>query len=199
MWAPKGTTTVQGINALLNILYSFIGHPLIPSYIGDMRDPQQFPTALYITMGIEIVLFTILGAVVYIKVGESSVWTATLLVLRCRSSRLCKFTGTDLTVSPAYGSLTERLGKAAAGLALPTIVSVGICSQTPDSCRPFHSQLIVGSLFSLVTSRAAFFQIYKEGSMHRRRHTWKGWAIWVSIVTTGWVIAFIVAEAGRVA
>jgi hypothetical protein len=61
MWAPEGTTAIKGINAVLNIIYSFIGHPLIPSYIGDMRDPSQFPTALYITMAIEIVLFTILG------------------------------------------------------------------------------------------------------------------------------------------
>lgn len=71
MWAPKGTTAIKGINAVLNIIYSFIGHPLIPSYIGDMRDPSQFPTALYITMAIEIVLFTILGAVVYVKTGKS--------------------------------------------------------------------------------------------------------------------------------
>jgi amino acid transporter len=70
MWAPKGTSPIKGINAILNIIYSFIGHPLIPSYIGDMRDPTQFPKALYITMAIEIVLFTILGVVVYIKVGE---------------------------------------------------------------------------------------------------------------------------------
>ena len=32
-------------------------------------------------------------------------------------------TGTELTVSPAYGSLGEKLGKASVGLALPTIVS----------------------------------------------------------------------------
>lgn len=37
--------------------------------------------------------------------------------------RLVDGTGTDLTVSPAYGSLREDLGKAAAGLALPTIAS----------------------------------------------------------------------------
>ena len=74
MWAPKGTTAIKGINAVLNIIYSFIGHPLIPSYIGDMRDPSQFPTALYITMAIEIVLFTILGAVVFVKTGKSWVY-----------------------------------------------------------------------------------------------------------------------------
>ena len=135
MWAPKETSAVQGINALLNILYSFISHPLIPSYIGDMGDPQQFPTALYVTMGIEIVLFTILGAVVYVKVGESGVWTVILTALQYRPLRLSNFAGTDLMVSPAYGSLTESFGKAAAGLALPTIVSVGICSptQTPHA------------------------------------------------------------------
>ena len=59
------------MNAVLNILYSFIGHPLIPSYIGDMKDPSQFPKALYITMAIEIALFTVLGAFVYYRTGES--------------------------------------------------------------------------------------------------------------------------------
>jgi amino acid permease len=71
VWAPKGTTFVKGVNAVLNIVYSFIGHPLIPSYIGDMRDPSQFPKALYITMAIEIALFTVLGAFVYHRTGES--------------------------------------------------------------------------------------------------------------------------------
>jgi len=85
-------------------------------------------------------------------------------------------TGTELTTAPAYGSLLSRFGKPAAGLVLPTIVIVGI-------------------LYSLVVSRAIFFQIFKEGSRHRSSHTVKGWATWFLIVFVGWAISFIIGEA----
>lgn len=42
-WAPEGTTFVQGMNALLNIVYTWAGHILIPSFIGDLEHPQDFP------------------------------------------------------------------------------------------------------------------------------------------------------------
>lgn len=36
-WAAEGTTFVQGFNALLNIVYTFVGQILIPSYVDDMK------------------------------------------------------------------------------------------------------------------------------------------------------------------
>jgi hypothetical protein len=48
-----------------------------------------------------------------------------------------------------------------------------------------------------VTSRAVFFQIFPEKSIHRQRHTVKGWAIWATIVSIGWVIAFVIAESSK--
>lgn len=50
-------------------------------------------------------------------------------------------------------------------------------------------------LYSLVTSRAIFFQIFREGSRHRHEHTVLGWATWMAIVFGGWTISFIVGEA----
>lgn len=99
VWAPEGTTFVQGVNALLNVVYTFIGHALIPSFVGDMERPQDFPKALAISMAAEFALFTITGAVVY------------------------HYTGTEYATAPAYGSLRERYGKVAAGFVLPTIIS----------------------------------------------------------------------------
>lgn len=32
-WAPKGTTFVQGFNALLNILFTWVGQIVYPSFI----------------------------------------------------------------------------------------------------------------------------------------------------------------------
>lgn len=99
VWAPEGTTFVQGVNALLNVVYTFIGHALIPSFVGDMERPQDFPKALAVSMAAEFALFTITGAVVY------------------------HYTGTEYATAPAYGSLRERYGKVAAGFVLPTIIS----------------------------------------------------------------------------
>lgn len=50
-------------------------------------------------------------------------------------------------------------------------------------------------LYSLVTSRAVFFQIFPAGHRHRVRHTLVGWSTWVAIVFIGWVIAFNIGEA----
>lgn len=58
-------------------------------------------------------------------------------------------------------------------------------------------QIIVGILYSLVTSRAVFFQIFPEKSIHRQQHTVKGWAIWATIVSVGWIIAFVIAESSK--
>lgn len=52
-------------------------------------------------------------------------------------------------------------------------------------------------LYSLVTSRAVFFQIFSEKSIHRRTHTVKGWGTWVGIVTLIWVLAYIIGEASK--
>jgi len=58
-----------------------------------------------------------------------------------------------------------------------------------------NSIIIVGILYSLVTSRAIFFQIFREGSRHRTGHTFVGWGTWIAIVFGGWVISFVIGEA----
>ncbi|KAL8281382.1 hypothetical protein RQP46_006066 [Phenoliferia psychrophenolica] len=145
VWAPEGTSFVSGLNA-------WVGQALIPSFVGDMKNPEDFPKALYVSMAAEFCLFTITGAVVY------------------------QYAGTQYTTAPAYGTLIEKYGKVAAGFTLPTIIIVGI-------------------LYSLVTSRAIFFQIFADGSRHRLSHTPKGWITWVCVVFVGWVISFIIGEA----
>lgn len=99
VWAPKGTTFVQGVSALLNIIYTFTGQALIPSFVGDMKNPEEFPKALYISMSVEVLLFTICGAVVYSTTGQ-------------------------LATTPGYGSLTGWWRYVASALTLPTIVRI---------------------------------------------------------------------------
>jgi hypothetical protein len=102
VWSPPGTTFVQGVSAVLNIAYTFIGQALIPSFVGDMAKPEDFPKALYTCMAFELILFSTCGAIVYAH------------------------TGIDLTTAPAYGSLIERYAKPAAVLVLPTVIIVGV-------------------------------------------------------------------------
>ncbi|SCV67981.1 BQ2448_102 [Microbotryum intermedium] len=151
VWAPKRTTFIQGMNALLNIVYTWIGHALIPSFVGDMERPEDFPKALAVSMLFEFILFTLTGALVYFYAGQYS-------------------------TAPGYGSLIAKYGKVAAGFTLPTIV-------------------IVGVLYSLVTSKAVFYQIFREGSRHRTQHTVLGWSTWFVVVTAGWIISFIIGQA----
>jgi hypothetical protein len=57
----KGTTFVAGMNAFLNISYTFIGQITLPSFIAEMRDPREFPKALWIVTISEIFVFSIIG------------------------------------------------------------------------------------------------------------------------------------------
>lgn len=41
-FAAPGTTFVEGFNAVLNIVYTFVGQILIPSYVDDMKQVKYF-------------------------------------------------------------------------------------------------------------------------------------------------------------
>jgi len=101
-WAAPGTTFVAGFNAILNISYTFIGQILIPSYTADMSHPEDFPKALYLCTFLEIVVFTLGGAVGYHYIGDQYI------------------------TSPAYGSLEEPFTKIVGAFTLPTLIVVGV-------------------------------------------------------------------------
>jgi len=80
-WAPEGTTFVQGFNALLSIIFLWVGQALYPSFIAEMRDPAEFPKALYALTIMEMSLFALVGAFVYAFAGQYSEAPA-VIVLR---------------------------------------------------------------------------------------------------------------------
>jgi len=43
----KGTSYVAGMTAFLNISYTFIGQITIPSFMAEMKKPEDFPKALW--------------------------------------------------------------------------------------------------------------------------------------------------------
>ena len=58
-----GTTFVSGMNAFLNIAYTFIGQITLPSFIAEMRNPYDFRKALWLVTICEIIVFSLVGGI----------------------------------------------------------------------------------------------------------------------------------------
>lgn len=98
-----GTTFVAGMSAFLNISYTFIGQITLPSFIAEMRNPKDFSKALWVVTIAEIIVFSIVGAIVYV------------------------FTGTQYMTAPAFGSLSNEVYKKVAfSFMVPTLIFLGV-------------------------------------------------------------------------
>ena len=97
-----GTTFVNGLGAFLNISYTFIGQITLPSFIAEMKDPREFPKALWACTIAEIVLFSIVGGIVYAYVGNQYI------------------------TAPAFGSLLPLYKKVSFSFMIPTIIFLGV-------------------------------------------------------------------------
>jgi hypothetical protein len=102
-FAPKTTTFVAAMNAFLNITYTFVGQITLPSFIAEMKEPRDFPKALWAITIAEIIVFSIVGAVIY------------------------NYTGTQYMTAPAFGSLSNRLYlKVSFSFMIPTLIFLGV-------------------------------------------------------------------------
>ncbi|OTA81616.1 hypothetical protein M434DRAFT_401354 [Hypoxylon sp. CO27-5] len=114
-----GTTFVSGLGAFLNISYTFIGQITLPSFIAEMREPKDFPKALWACTILEILVFSIVGAVTY------------------------AFVGNQYITSPAFGSLIPLYKKIAFSFMIPTIIFLGVLYASVSArfifFRIFHS------------------------------------------------------------
>ncbi|OCK85952.1 hypothetical protein K432DRAFT_438899 [Lepidopterella palustris CBS 459.81] len=98
-----GTTFVAGMNAFMNISYTFIGQITIPSFIAEMKEPRDFPKALWAVTIAEVILFSLVGAIVY------------------------AYTGTNYNTAPAFGSLGNELYlKVSFSFMIPTLIFLGV-------------------------------------------------------------------------
>jgi hypothetical protein len=99
----KGTTFVAGLNAFLNISYTFIGQITLPSFIAEMKEPKDFPKALWAVTIAEVILFSLVGAIIY------------------------AYTGTNYNTAPAFGSLgNEVYKKVSFSFMIPTLIFLGV-------------------------------------------------------------------------
>ncbi|KAI9735291.1 MAG: hypothetical protein M1834_001882 [Cirrosporium novae-zelandiae] len=98
-----GTTFVAGMNAWLNISYTFIGQITIPSFIAEMKNPRDFPKALWAVTICEVILFSLVGAIIY------------------------AYTGTQYMTAPAFGSLGNVVYKKVSfSFMIPTLIFLGV-------------------------------------------------------------------------
>ncbi|KAK7741003.1 hypothetical protein SLS53_005066 [Cytospora paraplurivora] len=97
-----GTTFVSGLSAFLNISYTFIGQITLPSFIAEMKDPREFPKALWAITIAEIIVFGLVGAIVY------------------------AYTGNQYMTAPAFGSLEPVFKKVAFSFMIPTLIFLGV-------------------------------------------------------------------------
>lgn len=98
-----GTGFVAGMNAFMNISYTFIGQITLPSFIAEMKKPEDFPKALWAVTIAEVILFSIVGGVIY------------------------GYTGTNYYTAPAFGSLGNELYlKVSFSFMIPTIIFLGV-------------------------------------------------------------------------
>ncbi|GFZ51702.1 hypothetical protein JCM24511_09470 [Saitozyma sp. JCM 24511] len=121
---------VNGLNAVLNITFLWIGQILYPSFIAEMKEPRDFPKALAALTVLELILFTVVAAVGYNYMGQYS-------------------------TAPSIGSLSEPWARksAFAFVLVPTVVIGAIYSNVAakfvfkrilGNSRHAHSHSIVG-------------------------------------------------------
>ncbi|OBT95367.1 hypothetical protein VE01_06614 [Pseudogymnoascus verrucosus] len=102
-----GTSFVAAMSAFLNISYTFIGQITLPSFIAEMREPKDFPKALWAVTIAEVIVFSIVGAVIYV------------------------YTGNQYMTAPAFGSLgNEIYKKVSFSFMIPTLIFLGVLYAT---------------------------------------------------------------------
>lgn len=98
-----GTAFYQGLNAFLNISYTFIGQITLPSFIAEMRNPYEFKKALWVVTICEVIVFSLVGGIVY------------------------GYTGGQYNTAPAFGSLGNPIYlKVAFSFMIPTLIFLGV-------------------------------------------------------------------------
>lgn len=125
----EGTTWVDCLNAVLNITFLWVPQILFPTFISEMRRPQDFPKALAALAVASFILFTIPAIVGFKYLGQYA-------------------------EAPAFGSLQENYKKIAFTIAIVPTFVIGtiyanvtaklIYQRILGKSRHAHSHTVVG-------------------------------------------------------
>lgn len=91
---------------VLTLAYPQAGHIGYYSFMGELKNPRDFPKALYLLQAAEIGIYLLASLVIY------------------------RYAGADVA-SPALGSAPSVVSKIAYGLALPAVCTYPIMSRFP--------------------------------------------------------------------
>lgn len=94
--ATIDTDLYHAFTAVTNIVFAYCAHVAFFGLLAEMREPRDFPKALYMLQIFEIVFYTVAAVVIYYYAGQS-------------------------VASPALGSAGPLLSKVAYGIAIPTV------------------------------------------------------------------------------
>lgn len=94
--ATVKTGFASAFQSVTNIIFAYAGHVAFFSFISELKNPKDFPKALFFLQAWDILLYIVVAIVVY------------------------RYTGSDVS-SPALGSAGTVVKKVAYGIALPTV------------------------------------------------------------------------------
>ena len=72
VWPRQGTSFVQMMNAVLNIVFLWVPQVLFPSFISEMKEPRDFPKALNALTVVSILLFIGLPIAGFVFLGKDA-------------------------------------------------------------------------------------------------------------------------------
>jgi hypothetical protein len=125
-WPKPGTTFTDAFVAVTNIVFAYSFAMCQFSFMDEMREPRDFQKSIWALGIIQIVLYTITGAVIF------------------------SFTGLDVN-SPALLSAGELMSKIAFGVALPVIFISGSINGTVAG-RYIHGRIFAGTVTRFINT-----------------------------------------------
>ncbi|OOG00214.1 hypothetical protein ASPCADRAFT_139477 [Aspergillus carbonarius ITEM 5010] len=114
-WPMPGTTFSEAIVATNNIVFAFSFAGCLPSFMEDMHTPGDYVKTLWWLGGIQIVIYTLTGSIIYAFVGQA-------------------------VQSPALLSAGPVISRVVFGIALPVIFISGSINTTVV-CRYIHGKV----------------------------------------------------------
>jgi hypothetical protein len=126
-WPKPGLTFSAAIVAANNIVFAFSFAGCLPSFMEDMHTPEDYVKTLWWLGGIQIVIYTLTGSIIYAFVGQE-------------------------VQSPALLSAGPVISRVVFGIALPVIFISGSINTTVV-CRYIHGKIYQGSITRYVNTK----------------------------------------------
>ncbi|CAG7954824.1 unnamed protein product [Penicillium olsonii] len=129
-WPKEDTDFASAMVAINNIVFAYTFAPALPSFLSEMHTPKDYVKSVYSLGAIEIVLYTLIGSLVYVFVGQD-------------------------VESPALLSAGHLISRIAFGIALPVIFISGSIN-TSVIARYIHGYVYRYSVVRYVNTKTGW-------------------------------------------